>query len=211
MKRIILIIIAILFSISSACAQAIHDYDTIINMKYYKAYYSHKIQSTSFVIYKLWHGGGDTNRANYSFKEYKNLKHFEYYLSGYDRGHLVPAEDLADTNLKLFSTFYYINCIPQSPSLNRGLWKRYENRVRQLSQNDPLLIICGGSDFSRKKSEIGIPKTCFKVVYSLSTHECLMVVLFANDDSRYIEEDNKRLKKKFTYRTIMNLYNKTSK
>lgn len=186
-------------------AQTIHTYDTIIDMHYYKAYYSKSIQASSFVIYKLYKGGGDVNRANYSFIGYRNLPYFNYYKSGYDRGHLVPAEDFANTNLRLKSTFYYINCVPQHPTLNRGIWKRYENITRKLSQEDSLLIICGGCDYPRTKANKYIPQNCFKVVYSLSNKKCIYAIIFPNNSSGQYNE-NESLRKKFTYKKIMNLF-----
>ncbi len=205
MKRLLLLLI--LFCSLTLNAQTIHTYDTIINMHYYKAYYSKSIKASSFVIYKLYKGGGDVNRASYQFKGWRDLPYFDYYKSGYDRGHLVPAEDLADSNIRLKSTFYYINCVPQHPTLNRGIWKRYENITRKLSQEDSLLIVCGGCDYSRTKANKCIPKNCFKVVYSLTTKECLFGVIFPNDSSARYEE-NKELKNKFTYKRTINLFNK---
>ena len=47
-------------------------------------------------------------------------------------------------------TFRFYNALPQTPKLNRGIWKHYETEIRKLSQNDSILIITG-SIFSNKK------------------------------------------------------------
>lgn len=204
MKRIKLLILMLIFSISLS-AQNIHRYDTIYDLKYYKAYYAKDIQTSSFVVYKLYKGGGNVSRTNLTFKTYNKLPHFNYVNSGYDRGHLVPAEDFANSKQKLKSTFYYINCVPQTTKLNRGIWKTYEMEIRKISQKDSLLIICGGCDYDTKNSLI--PRNCFKIVYNLRTKRCIYSLLFYNDNSGYVKVENK-LKRKFTFKKTIELYNK---
>lgn len=200
MKRILFILIFI-FNLFISFAQDIHPYNYIIDMNYYKAYYSEQIQTSSFVIYKLYNGGGLTSRKGLNFKSYKSLPHYDYTKSGYDRGHLVPAEDMAYSQPSLKSTFYYINCIPQHPSLNRGTWRRYENMIRNASNSDSLIIVVGGCDY------VGlIPQKCFKIAYSLSTKKCLYTILISNDSKMIITTDDK-LKQKFPFKKIINLYN----
>jgi endonuclease G len=52
-----------------------------------------------------------------------------YDLTGYDRGHMAPAED-ASTDQEMHDTFLVTNAVPQDPSLNRGKWKQREARIR---------------------------------------------------------------------------------
>lgn len=209
MKKLFISLLFI-FSCLFIYSQTIHTYDHIIDMHYYKAYYSKTIKAPSFVIYKLYQGGGDVNRASYSFKGYKDLPYFKYTKSGYDRGHLVPAEDFANTNLRLKSTFYYINCVPQTPNLNRGIWKRYETQVRKISQSDSLLIICGGCDYPRTgNGNIRyVPKNCFKIVYDLKTKKCIYSILFSNEGTSSTAKNEDKLKKTITFTKAKNLYNK---
>lgn len=207
MKKLFVVLISILFTCLLFC-QNIYKYDKIIDMHYYKAFYSSDIQTSSFVIYKLYKGGGDVNRAHYQFKAYKKLPHFNYTKTGYDRGHLVPAEDFANTNLRLKSTFYYINCVPQTVKLNRGIWKVYETKIREYSQSDSLIIVCGGCDYpntTNMKKKL-IPNNCFKIVYNLKTKKCVYSILFRNDNSGNAQL-NKKLKQKLTFNKIQELYN----
>lgn len=199
MKLILSTAIALCFSVF-LFSQNIEKYDYSIDMKYYKAYYNKDIKTSSFVIYKLYKGGGNVSRSNLSFRPYDNLPHFNYLKSGYDKGHLVPAKDFSKTLDMLRSTFYYINCVPQNPTLNRGIWKSYEEMVRQVSLSDSLLIICGGCDY---KGEI--PVNCFKIVYSLTTHNCIFTLLFPNNSSNTVTIDNS-LKQNMTFEKIYKLY-----
>ena len=204
MKHILLIICFLFFSLF-CYSQNIEKYDNVYNLIYYKAYYNKDIKTSSFVIYKLYKGGGDISRSNMNFKAYKNLPHFNYTKSGYDRGHLVPAEDFANNKNKLKSTFYYINCVPQTVKLNRGIWKTYETEIRKISQRDSLLIICGGCDYDGNNRLI--PRNCFKLVYNLRTHKCIYTLMFRNDNSGYVWVENK-VKQKISYKKAIQLYEK---
>ena len=209
MNKVRLFLMCLIFSICISClGQKIEKYDQVINMKYYKAYYNKNIQTSSFVIYKLYKGGGDVSRTNMSFKAYKNLPHFNYTNSGYDRGHLVPAEDFANNKTKLKSTFYYINCVPQTVKLNRGIWKKYEGEIRKFSQRDSLLVICGGCDYDNRN--ILIPRNCFKLVYNLKTKKCIYSLMFKNDNSGYVwveaKDSNILGLKLISFRTVYEQY-----
>lgn len=50
----------------------------------------------------------------------------DYVGTGYDRGHLCPAQDRSNDLWSMRSTFVFSNIAPQAPSLNRGPWKRTE-------------------------------------------------------------------------------------
>ena len=54
----------------------------------------------------------------------------DYNASGYDRGHLAPAEDMSWSAQSMEESFYYSNISPQVPAFNRGVWKRLEELVR---------------------------------------------------------------------------------
>ena len=203
MKRLFFIILYLCLSINVILSQKIEQYDYMIDMKYYKAYYCKDIQTSSFVIYKIYKGGGDVSRSGMNFKKYKKLDSFEYTNSGYDRGHLVPAEDMAWSEQSLQSTFYYINCIPQTPKLNRSIWRVYENEIREISQNDSLIIICGGCDYD--DINIGLPKNCFKIVYRLKDGKCLYSLLFENGWNNKVKTENK-LKEQIPYKKAKQLY-----
>ena len=162
MKRTILVTLLLILSIFSY-SQVIEKYDTIIIEKNYKSYYSFKIKGPSFVIYKLYKGGGTCSRKGMEFKS--TLPFFNYVKRGYDIGHMADAADFAYSEELERETFKYYNALPQRPNLNRGIWKSYETKIRKMSQTDSLLIICGGCDYSGL-----IPNRCFKV-YILSLSE----------------------------------------
>lgn len=157
--------------------------DTILKTDIYTSYFSYLVQQPVQVTYKLYKGGGDCSRSGFDFKNDTDIEMIdkEYYRSGFDRGHLVSAEDFAFDCVKDEMTFRYYNCLPQTPNLNRGKWKVWETTIRKESQTDSLLIMCGGiwTDSLIVKG-IRVPDHCWKVVYSLSKKEITHILLFAN-------------------------------
>lgn len=186
-----------------AHSQTIEKWNIALNMTYYQSYYSHKIQAPAMVIYKLYKGGGKYQRTGMDFRTFRGLPHYQYLRSGYDKGHLCNAEDMAWSYLSLKGTFYYINAIPQVPEVNRGNWARNEKEIRQWSQRDSLLIICGGMEYKD-----GVPKYCYKIVFSLSTSKCLQSLIFVNDSTRVIIKSEK-LRRSISFKKILRLYQST--
>ena len=92
----------------------------------------------------------------------------DYVNSGYDRGHLLPSADRDDTPAENSSTFYLSNISPQSASLNRGVWKNLEERIREWADSyDSLYIVTGGElkpDLKRINNGIGVPERFFKAI-----------------------------------------------
>ncbi len=159
--------------------------DTIIKNPILESHFSYKYHNPLYVKYKLYQGGGNCNRSQFRFVT-DNVKYSatskDYVASGYDQGHLVNAEDFANDCAKEKYTFKFYNCVPQTPNLNRGIWKSYESKIRILSQKDSLLIICG-SIFSTNKipnTQVAIPDYCWKIVKSLSTGKVIYCLLFTN-------------------------------
>ena len=68
----------------------------------------------------------------------------DYAGSGYDRGHVVPNSDMGRTPQVQAGTFYLSNMTPQSPALNRGMWRWLEELVRTyVKQYGTLHIVTG--------------------------------------------------------------------
>jgi endonuclease G len=157
--------------------------DTILKNDAYTSYISYQVKQPIQVDYKLYKGGGDCSRKKFRFKNDTkiDLLKKQYKRSGFDRGHLANAKDFAFDCVKDEKTFRYYNCLPQTPNLNRGIWKRWETKIRKESQTDSLLIMCGGiwTDSLIVKG-IRVPDHCWKVVYSLSKKEATHILLFAN-------------------------------
>lgn len=160
----------------------------IIKNDAYTAYIDTVKNMPVYVAYKLYKGGGNCERSNKWINDsnYKMISDESYAGSGYEKGHLANAEDFAyDCRLDSL-TFNMYNRIPQTKALNRGIWKKNETLIRKLSQTDSLLIICGAywdNNSPNLVKGMAIPSKCWKVVYSLSTHQILSSLIFTNSEN----------------------------
>lgn len=69
----------------------------------------------------------------------------DYYLSGYDRGHLAPAADMAWSDTAMTESFYLSNMSPQEGAFNSGKWMYLEKQVRVWADTyNGLYVISGG-------------------------------------------------------------------
>lgn len=95
----------------------------------------------------------------------------DYSGSNYDRGHLVPAADLAHNSDAMRNSFAFTNVAPQSPLLNEGGWARLEDLVRCWAQRDTALLVITGPIIGSNPTTIGetavaVPEAFFKIVYA---------------------------------------------
>ncbi len=181
---LVLLLSFILFKQSNA-----QKIDTIINKEVYKSYYSYAMKSPLYVMYYLYQGGGDCSRKKLTFKsEYKSAVNKDYVKSGYDRGHLVNAEDFAFDCDKEKCTFSYYNCMAQHPKLNRGSWKTWEAKIRNESQLNILKIYTGAIYGSNIIGDgVRVPEYCWKVVYNTKTKLITHILLFKNDETEAVQ------------------------
>lgn len=97
----------------------------------------------------------------------------DYTNSGYDRGHLAPAADMAFSERAMEESFFFTNIAPQNQSLNRGSWKKLEEAVRKWTKKEKALYIVTGTVTSNNSSHIGkskvaVPDYFYKAVLSTS-------------------------------------------
>jgi endonuclease G len=92
----------------------------------------------------------------------------DYRKSGFDKGHLAPADDFAWSQEAMDETFVLTNIVPQKPALNRGLWKALENQVRRWACGEEKITVFTGpilaAGLKTTKSGIPIPKEFFKLI-----------------------------------------------
>lgn len=115
--------------------------------------YNEQTVGADFVAYRLCKSdiNGHIKRKNRFFSDQRVIKmglpyakNSDYSASGYDRGHLLPSADRQSDQATNDATFSLLNCLPQTPQLNRGTWKKLEESLRnQLSVYDTLYIVTG--------------------------------------------------------------------
>lgn len=163
--------------------------DTIVKKDVYTSYFSYRLKAPLYVVYYLYKGGGDCSRERMNFKkEFKTASASDYSKSGYDKGHLVNAEDFAFDCDKEKCTFSFYNCIPQHPKLNRGSWKSWETTIRKESQKD-ILKIYAGAVYGKLTigKGVAVPDYVWKIVYNTRTKLITHALLFKNDATESVQ------------------------
>lgn len=134
------LLISLLITDIFGCAQSFEylpkspEGETVIHT-YYTLSYVEAHEQSQWVAYELTgeNAAGGVERTN-NFKKDPlvstgSASPDDYKNSGYDRGHLAPAGDMAFSELAMKESFYMSNMSPQHPSFNRGIWKKLEEQV----------------------------------------------------------------------------------
>lgn len=92
-----------------------------------------------------------------------------YSGSGYERGHMAPAQDMAWNETAMHQSFMMTNVCPQDKRLNEGGWAKLEEKVREWAQRDSVLVVVTGpvlhNSLARiEPSEVAIPQHFYKVI-----------------------------------------------
>ena len=190
---IVLLVISIYqyFNREGACAQKVkHDFATnnielprlisnrsqqIIHHLAYTVSYNPKWKIPNWVAYELTRGetyGDVPRKKKFSpdplVKGYR-VQHSDYSNSGYDRGHMAPAEDMKWAEQAMRESFYMTNVCPQNQSLNRGDWNDLEELARDWARKYGSVYIACGPLVSEKYNTIGqnsriaLPNAFYKV------------------------------------------------
>ncbi len=98
----------------------------------------------------------------------------DYWMLGYDRGHLAPSADFRWSLKALSESYLYSNMSPQKAELNRERWAQLEDilRLYVMENNRPLYVVTGPvleSDLdSIGPNRVAVPKRFYKVALDYS-------------------------------------------
>lgn len=116
----------------------------------------------------------------------------DYSHSGFDRGHMAPAADFKRNSAAMSQTFLLSNMAPQHPNLNRIMWGRLEDQVRQLADahgsiwivTGPLYEDAAGHPTAPGKfigpDHVAVPTHFFKAIlceHASGTHEMFAFIM----------------------------------
>ena len=112
----------------------------------------------------------------------------DYLRSGFDKGHLCPAQDRGYSLESISETFLMSNMCPQDPSFNRGIWKRLEDATRKFAiKYGSVDVICGPVIFNRHDSitnNVSIPQMFYKILVSKVDDKTeILAFVFPNQQS----------------------------
>lgn len=158
----------------------------VVNHTYFTLSYSEACEQAEWVAYELKKErlNGQVKRSN-KFKidlsvttgsaELSDYKH-----SGYDKGHLVPAADMAFNQLAMNESFYISNIAPQNKSFNQGIWKRLESHVRYWAKEYGDLYVITAGILNSCDEFIGANKVCvpdyfYKIILDFKSPEIKVI------------------------------------
>ena len=93
----------------------------------------------------------------------------DYAGSGMDRGHLVPAADLKWNEEAMRQSFLLTNVCPMHKALNEGGWTKLEEKVREWTARDSVLLVFTGpvvseGDTTLASGRVTVPSAYYKVI-----------------------------------------------
>ena len=194
--KLLSILVIFLSTISySQDLKPLGQYNDIVSHSFYTLSYSEEHEQAEWVYYKL-----NTRQLNSAVVRKDNFKLdtkvrtssaqlYDYKGSGYDRGHLAPAGDMAYNQTSMNESFYMSNMTPQNPSFNRGIWKMIEKQFRDWSyQYGQLVIVTGpvleGENYgSIGSNKVTIPKWYYKVAIDPNNYQRNIAILIENKSS----------------------------
>lgn len=124
-------------------------------------------------------------KADIPLREAK-ARHTDFTNSGFERGHLCPAQDRSSSASAMRSTFAMSNVAAQTQTLNDGEWKRTESQCRQFAQiYDSVIVVTVPVFLDRDTTFIGrnrvaVPHGFFKTVITAKTDSVLQTWFFFN-------------------------------
>lgn len=116
----------------------------------------------------------------------------DYRQTGYDKGHLAPAADMAYSVDAMTESFYMTNITPQLPGCNRGIWKRLEIQTRLWAIREERLCVITGPIFAASNSgvqtlgrtDIPVPVAFYKVILDLTPPMKMIGFIIPNQTSK---------------------------
>ena len=113
----------------------------------------------------------------------------DYRRSGYDRGHLAPAADMAFSGQTMADSFFMSNMSPQKPAFNRGIWKNLEELVRSFAITERKIVVVTGPILPKEKTvtiganKVTVPTHYYKVIFDLTPPQKMIAFILPNEGS----------------------------
>ncbi|TNE68488.1 MAG: DNA/RNA non-specific endonuclease [Bacteroidetes bacterium] len=162
----------------------------VVRHTYYTLSYSETHEQAEWVAYEL-----NVDRLNKNWVERSSsfrpdpAVHTEsatpndYRGSGYDRGHLCPAADMAFNEVAMEETFFMSNMSPQIAGFNGGVWRELEECTRDWARKFEQLYVVTGPVLTKPAidrigfSKVTVPSAYYKVLLAPAQHRAIAFVL----------------------------------
>ncbi len=156
----------------------------VIEHQYYTLGYNEKHEQPDWVTYRLTKESlqiPNVKRADrFNVDPHvssRSARHSDYTRSGYSRGHMVPAGDMAFSKSAMKETFFMSNMTPQITGFNGGIWRELEETVRDWAYENDEIYVASGPMFSDvteyigKSSKVRVPSAFYKVIVDIKGRE----------------------------------------
>ncbi len=160
------------------------DKSSVVRHTYYNLSYNEKYEQANWVVYELQRDSlmkpwvsrtNDFRRDPYVSTGSAALE--DYRRSGYDRGHMAPAGDMAYNYDAMSESFFLSNMSPQVHNFNTGIWRELEETTRDWAKKFRHLYIVTGPVLTKEPidyigdNDVAVPAEYFKVILDLSEPE----------------------------------------
>ena len=177
--------------------------DNVVVYDGYTSAYNTSTLIPNWVAYELTEEEthGEVDREDKMFSMDSNFsgrqaRREDYSKSGWTKGHMAPAKDLAWSEDAMDQTFYFMNVCPQDETLNAKDWNYLEKQVRKWAREyGKVWVVSGPIIGTNKYGTIGedkvvVPDAFFKavMVVSGSLYSAIGFVM-GNDSQRYYLAD----------------------
>lgn len=159
----------------------------IVHHTYYSLSYNESAEQANWVFYHI--------NSNNTLGQYSRTDDFrsdnavstgsaqllDYKNSGFDRGHLAPANDMSFNHIAMSESFYMSNMSPQHPSFNRGIWKQLEELVRNWGRKSSIYVVTGpilsACSTSIGANHVCVPEYFYKVIFNPNEQKMVSFIL----------------------------------
>lgn len=176
--------------------------EQLLVRKAYTVSYNKTMRQPNWVAWHLTkdHTKGSFKRDGVKFQADDDVPEpraddWDYYGSGYDRGHMCPAGDNKWDATAMRETFLLSNICPQNHLLNKNGWNDLEIQCRKWAQHyGSIYIVCGpifhtGTHKTIGKNKVAVPDAFFKVVMRFGDRPAAIAFIYKNEDGSRSMDD----------------------
>lgn len=175
----------------------------IVNRQGYALGYVEDWEQPAWVVYRLTAEEVATRAAARSnaFRADREIKTgsatpTDYLRSGYDKGHLAPANDMNWSTVAMAESFLMSNMSPQKPAFNRGIWKQIETFARHSAESEKSVFIATGPIFYQNvltnrigANAVAVPHAFYKVILDESPPSKMLAFIVPNEGTNATIEE----------------------
>ena len=175
----------------------------IIHHENYSLAYSEKHEQAEWVAYELRRDQlklPNVKREREFRPDYKvksrSAFHRDYTRSGYTRGHLAPAGDMAFNEVAMKESFFMSNMSPQLEAFNGGIWRELEETIRDWAYKEGRLYVATGPILNQEiikkigDNKVSVPKYFYKVIldFQQPEHKAIGFIIENNRSDIHLRE-----------------------